>query len=356
MRAEFYASTAATRMQRRDCHGVAQCKGPRLAAQALAHALRMPISMCIAPTTMQRSSPPARTVLLLSNRFAGLAFSRIVETTTARLRARGIIVEDRAPQSIEEARALARDAARARRFDAVIAAGGDGTIRQIAAELVGTETPLAIVPGGTGNVLANEIGLAKSTDAIVNMITNGRTISIAVARANDEPFLLMASAGLDARVLQRLDPRLKGRIGKAAYAPATLGALMRPLDELRVRIGAATHTATWAIIANARHYGGAFVLTRSTNVATPGLVAVLFKTKPRAHLLAQLLSLAQGRLEPRAARTGDVAIVPCTGAVIEADTPVPTQLDGDVFATTPLTVRQSGETIRLVVPSGCTLC
>jgi diacylglycerol kinase (ATP) len=237
----------------------------------------------------------------------------------------------------------------------VVAAGGDGTIRQIAAELIGSPVPLAIAPGGTGNVLANEIGLARTPDAVADMVLRGPVLPVPVARANGEPFLLMAGAGLDARVLQRLDPALKGRIGKAAYCPATVGALMHPLDTLRVRIGAAMHEATWAIVANARHYGGAFVLTRSTTIAQQGLVAVLFKSTSRARLLAQLASLALGRLDVRAVRGGDVEIVRCTDVVIEADRAVPTQLDGDVFGVTPLHVQTSDDIVHLVVPRDCPL-
>lgn len=250
---------------------------------------------------------------------------------------------------------MARDAARNGGFDAVVAAGGDGTIRQIAAELIGTSVALAIVPGGTGNVLAHEIGLARNPDAVADMLLGGPTLPVTVARANGEPFLLMAGAGLDARVLQRLDAMLKSRIGKAAYGPATLRAVLHPLDTLRVRIGDTAYMATWAIIANARHYGGSFVLTRATDVARHGLVAVLFKSQSRTQLLAQLVSLARGQLELRAERAGDIEIVPCAQALIEADTSIPTQLDGDVFGVTPLHVQTTTDLIALVVPTTCAL-
>lgn len=304
---------------------------------------------------MELSSRARGSLLLLSNRFAGLASSRLVEACIRVLEARGACVTHVSPESISQARALARDAARNGAFDAVLAAGGDGTIRQVAAELIGSPVPLAVVPGGTGNVLANEIGLARTPDAVADMVLNGPVLPVPVARANGEPFLLMAGAGLDARVLQRLDPSLKGRIGKAAYCPATLGALLHPLDTLHVRIGATTHTVTWAIIANARHYGGGFVLTRSTSIAQKGLVAVLFRSTSRVRLLAQLASLARGRLDLRAAHTGDVAIVPCNEAVIESERSAPTQLDGDVFGVTPMRVQTSTDVVHLVVPWACPL-
>lgn len=304
---------------------------------------------------MTMSHAIRRSFLVLSNRFAGLASSRLVDASIRCLEARGARVTHCEPATVAEARALAREAAQGRRYDAIVAAGGDGTIRQVATELIGGTVPLAIVPGGTGNVLAHEIGLQRKPEAVADMLLEGTTLPVTVGRANGEPFLLMAGAGLDARVLQHLDPALKGRIGKAAYGPATLSALIRPLDRLRVHIGGMAHTATWAIIANARHYGGSFVLTRTTTIAQSGLVAVLFKPATRARLMAQLLSLAAGRLDPRAARVGDVEIVPCTQALIESDRHVPTQLDGDVFGVTPLRVETTADVIHLVVPSACNL-
>ena len=62
------------------------------------------------------------------------------------------------------------------RYDAVVAAGGDGTIRQVAAALLDAETPLGIIPVGTGNVLAHEIGLAANAHAVAHMLLNGPTI------------------------------------------------------------------------------------------------------------------------------------------------------------------------------------
>ena len=97
-----------------------------------------------------------------------------------------------------------------------------------------------------------------------------------------------------------LDQRLKSRVGKAAYAGPLLGALIRPVDTLNVTIDGRHRTASWAVIANARHYGGHFVLAPRTGILQRGLEAILFKTRSRAVLLGQLMSLAAGRLEPRA--------------------------------------------------------
>ena len=67
---------------------------------------------------------------------------------------------------VAAARRAARKAAESGSYDAIVAAGGDGTIRHVAAALIGTEMPLGIIPVGTGNVLAHEIGLAATAGAV----------------------------------------------------------------------------------------------------------------------------------------------------------------------------------------------
>ncbi len=231
-----------------------------------------------------------------------------------------------------------------------MAAGGDGTIRQVAAALLGTGTPLGIVPVGTGNVLAHEIGIAPNAGAIAHMLLHGPSASVMCAHANKEPFLLMAGAGFDGRVIAALDQRFKSYVGKAAYAGPVLGALVRPVDVLTVTIDGSRHEASWAVIANARHYGGRFVLAPHTGIRERGLQAVLFKARNRAVLIGQVLSLIMGRLDKRAATQGDVDMIPCAFATIAAHHPVPTQIDGDPFGSTPIEIESGSAELRLIVP------
>ena len=86
---------------------------------------------------------------------------------------------------------------------------------------------------------------------------------MACARANGEPFLLMAGAGFDARILTDLNQRAKSLLGKIAYAGPLIGALFRPLDALDRHRRRPPCQASWAVISNACHYGGGFVLAPS---------------------------------------------------------------------------------------------
>jgi diacylglycerol kinase family enzyme len=291
-----------------------------------------------------------RRFFLTANTGAGLTGSPLlVAVVRALLRAEAEVTLTQ-PGSIGAARGQVREAVVSGRYDAILAAGGDGTIRQVAASMIGTTTPLGIVPMGTGNVLAHEIGVAAEARAIADMLLRGPVIDAACARANDEPFLLMAGAGFDARVIAALDHRLKSQVGKAAYAGPMLGALAHPVDTLTVTIDGTTHEASWAVISNVRRYGGNFLMARRTGIEVRGLQAILFKAKNRTVLVGQLMALAMGTLDERSARHGDVEMLPCLKAHVTAHKPVPTQIDGDAFGATPLVVEAGAAELRLIVP------
>jgi diacylglycerol kinase (ATP) len=291
-----------------------------------------------------------RRFFLIVNPGAGVAGSSLVEDTRRALERAGAAIDSIAPMDTAASRAAAREAAASGRYDAIIAAGGDGTIRHVAAALIGSDTPLGIIPVGTANVLALEIGLAARPEAVQRMLREGPSVKVSCARANGEPFLLMVGAGFDARVLTGLDPRIKSRLGKVAYAGPVLGALTQPVDTLSVVVDGRHHEASWAVIANARHYGGRFVMAPRTAIQQRGLQAILFKARSRPVLIGQLMSLVVGRLDARAASHGDVAMLPCSRATVASHRPVPTQLDGDVFGTTPLEVEDHAGEVSLIVP------
>lgn len=292
-----------------------------------------------------------RRFFLVENPGAGVAGSPLVEDVVRLLAKGGATVTRTRGADIPTDQRAVRRAAESGRYDAIIAAGGDGTIRHAAVALIGTDVALGIIPVGTGNVLAHEIGLARTPTAIAAMLLEGPVAKVACAQANGEPFLLMVGAGFDARVVGALDQRLKSRVGKAAYAGPLIGAIIRPVDTLIVTVDGRRHVATWAVIANARHYGGRFVLAPRTGILERGLEAILFKTRSRAVLFGQLMSLAAGRLEPRAAHGGEIEMLACSRVTVAARRPVPVQIDGDAFGTTPVEVDAGSCEVRLIVPT-----
>src|SRR5262249_33429038 len=133
---------------------------------------------------------------VVENPGAGIAGSPLVEDVVRLLCRNGAsVVRAASSLDIMSVRRTLRSAADSGQYDALVAAGGDGTIRQAAASLLGTDAALGIIPVGTGNVLAHEIGLARTASAIARMLQEGPAVRVACAEANGEPFLLMVGAG-----------------------------------------------------------------------------------------------------------------------------------------------------------------
>jgi diacylglycerol kinase (ATP) len=157
-----------------------------------------------------------RRALLLYNPVAGrFPVKPFLHSVTKVLAQSGWQTEILATQSGQHATESARQAA-VEKFDAVFASGGDGTIGQVAAGLVGADTALGILPSGTANVLALEFGLPVfSWTRWWALKENARTLADAPVHAvdvgicNGQPFLLWAGMGLDAMTIHAIEPRLR---------------------------------------------------------------------------------------------------------------------------------------------------
>src|SRR6266516_6785271 len=108
--------------------------------------------------------------------------------------------------------------------DAVFGAGGDGILATMLPALIGTETALGVVPLGTGNVWARELRLPMEPGAAVTAQLHRPAHRVDIGRLNRVPFLVVASAGLDARIVEVVEANMKG-LGQAAYPLASLGLL-----------------------------------------------------------------------------------------------------------------------------------
>jgi YegS/Rv2252/BmrU family lipid kinase len=126
---------------------------------------------------------------------------------------------------------LAREAVRSG-VDLVLASGGDGTVTACAGGVAGSGVPLGVLPGGTGNLLARNLGLPLSLDEALAVALTGSDRRLDVGIANGRPFVVMAGIGFDAEMLDGADERLKTRVGWAAYVLSAL----RHLGERPVRM------------------------------------------------------------------------------------------------------------------------
>lgn len=187
--------------------------------------------------------------------------------------------------------------------DLIIAAGGDGTINEVVDGMTGSQVPLGILPGGTANVLANEIGLGGRLERAAAKLgqCRPRRVSVGLLQKNGSAtghhFLLMAGIGLDAHIVFHLDPLTKARFGKLAYWKGGLAEFLRKLEVFEVVIDGNRHSCSFALISKVRNYGGDFEIARHVRLHDDRFEVVLFAGHNPWRYLIYLSGVALRRLE-----------------------------------------------------------
>ncbi len=292
-----------------------------------------------------------RRLLIVYNPTAGRRGRRRMEAVLAALRARGCRLDLRETTAPGDAAAWARTAA-ARNVDLLVVAGGDGTINEAVNGLVGRSAdeeapPMALLPLGTANALAAEIGLDPEPERIALTIAQGRPVPVTLGRANDRLFTMMVGAGFDAHVVEAVSLGLKRLIGKGAYVWESARALVRfAFPGYRVTLDGAVHDAASVIVAKGRFYGGRFVCAPQARLTEPIFQVCLFKRPGAWNALRYAAALGLGTLD----RLPDYSVVPAREVLIEGPEGDPVQGDGDVIARLPVRVRLVPEALRLVMP------
>ena len=287
-----------------------------------------------------------RRVSIIFNPAAGRRRRRTLGRVVRALESRDLDVAVAGTSGPGDATRLARRAV-SEGTDVVAAAGGDGTIREVVAGLLGSNALLGIVPMGTASVLAAELGLPRRPEAIAAMIAGGTARALHVPFANGHPFLLMAGAGFDGAVVESVTPRLKRRFGKGAFV---LGALRTsvagPRPRIRVEADGSVRYAEWVVVANVSRYAGAYVLAPGANPQSPELAVCLFERASPFALAGALLRVVCGA----AARAPGLEILRAHDVALSAPVRVPVQIDGDAAGALPLRLESTTARIRVLCP------
>ncbi len=293
-------------------------------------------------------------IMLIHNPAAGRSRGRL-QTTLARLRGLGSVPEVWATARRGEATALAR-AAVERGYDLVVAAGGDGTVNEVVNGLAGSGLPLALLPLGTANVLATEIGLDMAPDGLAQTILHGALVDVCMGRirsadGTERLFTTMAGAGADAHAVASVDLVGKKVLGTGAYyAEMARQLLVFPFPNYRITVDGTTYDAASVVISNGRYYAGQYVLAPKASLTEPSFQVCLFERGGRLAALRYVMALQLDRLveEP------DYRIVTGREVRIEGPADDPVQADGDIVAALPVDIEIVPDALRLLMPGAAT--
>jgi YegS/Rv2252/BmrU family lipid kinase len=223
---------------------------------------------------------------------------------------------------------MARAAVQAR-VDLVLASGGDGTVTACVAGMAGSGIPLAVLPAGTGNLFARNLGLPLELSDALTVGLTGAGRRLDVGTANGRPFVVMAGIGFDAKMLDSTSELLKKRLGWAAYGVSALRHLWARPMRARLRADGAPplrRRASGIIVGNVGRLQGGIPLLPDAE-PDDGLLDVVVLT---ARGPVRWLALAAQVLLRRSG-TGQVVRFACRELRIDLDRQQPWQVDGDVM-------------------------
>ncbi len=294
-----------------------------------------------------------RRIMVVYNPAAGPSRRKRLHAVLDRLRAGGCALTIRETTRRGDAEEIARDAS-AGDYDIIVAAGGDGTVNEVVNGMVahGGDPPmLAIIPLGTANVLAFEIGLDPQDLArVADTIAQGLPRTVHLGVANGRHFVLMAGAGLDAQVVEGINVHatLKRHTGKLAYVVEGFRqAFGYDFPALQIRADGQVYEGRMAVACKGRHYGGPFVAAPGVTLEDPKLEVCILPRKGLAGMLRYGLALPLGKLPD----LPEVTLVSTRSLTIVGPRGAPVQADGDIVARLPAEIAIAKETVRLVVPT-----
>ena len=288
-------------------------------------------------------------MLVIYNPAAGQRRAHLLWRVLDVLVANGVRLDLAETHSSGHAESLAREAAAAGK-KLVVAAGGDGTIAEVANGLIGTDSRLGIIPLGTANVMARELGLSLTPRGVAAALAFGRTRQHWLGQVHSPDrtwvFVQMLGVGFDAAVVHHLNLSMKRILGRGAYVVQTLLELRRyDYAPITLRIDDRETQAASVIVSKGRLYGGPFLLAADARPSEPGFSVILIdRAGPCATLMygaalpLGLMGRAPGLRHVRAERIE-----------FYGNQMIPAQSDGDRAGHTPFSICDAPGPIQVVV-------
>jgi YegS/Rv2252/BmrU family lipid kinase len=287
-----------------------------------------------------------KTAHVLFNPASGSFSNKRAERILTALRDAGIDPRPLLPASEADAISQVKDLCRDNDQPLIIAVGGDGTINTVINGMTEKSAVLGIIPLGTANVLALELGIRSIGDAVKRIaVGTVRDFSVGEVKAarGIRRFMLMAGIGIDGAVVADVRSGEKRYLGRLAYLLSALRMLCK-WDQTQQTVSDSQHSAEChsVVVANAANYGGPFCLAPQAGIFMPHLQVIPLALSTRFSLIRLALSMLQIRKKPMLGtwlhNTGELHVAG-TKAI---------QIDGDSFGTGPMTVRSIPAFNRIV--------
>ena len=237
-----------------------------------------------------------RRVLVVANPTSGRGMGRIwLDAVVARLETLGWPVEPFLTAAAGDADRKVRETTD---IDEVWAIGGDGTINEVLQALAGRDTSLAVLPAGTGNVVARELEIPRKVGPALAIAEAGELRRVDVGEANGRRFLFMLSSGLDAEVVRRITETRRGRTMRLwDYAPVLWGCRKAAEPRFQLELdGVPTGGVSWVGVFNVQRYAGVFRACPDADISSGTLQVLLLRDPITPRLCRVVTAMARGRL------------------------------------------------------------
>jgi YegS/Rv2252/BmrU family lipid kinase len=287
-------------------------------------------------------------VLLILNPKAGASSRNQVELTGWMGRLAGHTLTVEVPKKAEDAMTVALRGV-AEGYDRILAAGGDGTINRMVSALAETEIPLGIIPLGTVNVLARELGIPLDPVKALQVALHGRERRLDLGVANGQYFTLMAGLGFDAKVVSEIVPRLKELFGSLAYVTAGLQTLARyKSSQFYLTFnGKTVRFPAWLlVVGNASCYAYQLSIASGARMDDGLLDIIVFGEQNALDRLTQIGAVFIGQH----IKHPNIRYFQAPAISIAAEPRVHLQLDGDPAGVSPVEITVKHKALSVIVP------
>ncbi len=246
-----------------------------------------------------------------------------------------------------DAECLARDAVKDG-FRRIVAAGGDGTVNEVVNGIAGSDAALGLLPLGTMNVFATELGLPNDLERCWQVVCDGATRLVDLPSANGKHFVQLAGIGLDAQVVKETSLAFKRSFGPLSYLVSAAQISARPPPRLHVEAAdGGTHEGSFVLLGNGRLYGGPFPFFKQA-VIDDGLFDVLvFKKLSYLDMMRYL----QDVIFRSEITSPEVEYLQTTAVRVTSEDAVPVEIDGELIGNCPVQFKIQPQGLRVFAPA-----